>query len=366
MPELPLSPMHLNFSQPLLAWYDQHGRKNLPWQHPRNAYRVWISEIMLQQTQVKTVIPYFNQFLQRFPNIQTLALASEDEVLSHWSGLGYYSRARNLHKTAKIINNEFNQEFPSDLQQLIALPGIGPSTAAAIASLAYNQPTAILDGNVKRVLSRYFLVKGIPKQAATHQQLWKLANECMPKECCAEYTQAIMDLGATCCLNKVPQCSICPLQGSCLAYKQGLVLEYPNKNPKKTIPTKHQQFLLLHRNVNKANPPLIFLEKRPPIGLWGGLWSLPYIDMDTCPTSHVAKTYKMRTSDPQIMLSFKHSFSHFHLKINALSLHTIQIAPNPISEEAGAWFKPDEIIKLGIAKPISIIINHFLNGLTTC
>jgi len=224
-----------NFTRPLLTWFGEHGRKDLPWQHPRSAYRVWISEIMLQQTQVKTVIPYFLRFLARFPDIKTLAQADEDDVLSCWSGLGYYSRARNLHKTALIIAENFKGQFPDDIKELVQLPGIGDSTAAAIASLAYNKPTAILDGNVKRVLSRYFQVRGLSQQSAVKQKLMTIANQCMSHDFCADYTQAIMDLGATCCTVKTPACTRCPLQTTCGAYKNNQVADYPEKKPKKNI-----------------------------------------------------------------------------------------------------------------------------------
>ncbi|WP_019217249.1 A/G-specific adenine glycosylase [Legionella tunisiensis] len=218
------------FSNLLLAWFDLHGRKDLPWQHPRSAYRVWISEIMLQQTQVKTVIPYFNRFIDSFPDVWQLAKASEDQVLAHWSGLGYYSRARNLSQTAKIICEKYAGEFPLALVDLVALPGIGPSTAAAIASQAFNQPTAILDGNVKRVLCRYFLIEGWPEQSAIKQRLWQLANQCMPRQRCADYTQAIMDLGATCCTVRQPNCASCPIQKTCLANIHHKTAFYPQKN----------------------------------------------------------------------------------------------------------------------------------------
>ena len=348
--------IHQEFSGPLLNWYDQHGRKDLPWQHPRNAYRVWVSEIMLQQTQVKTVIPYFTRFISRFPDISTLALASEDEVLAYWSGLGYYSRARNLRRTAEIILTDFNCEFPSELQQLMSLPGIGPSTAAAISSLVFEKPTAILDGNVKRVLSRYFMVDGPLQQITNQQKLWQLASECMPGKRCADYTQAIMDLGATCCTSKNPQCIYCPLQTTCLAKKQNQVSNYPNKKLKKILPTKKQQFLLLHTNNN-----LIYLEKRPPTGLWGGLWCLPSIeDMISCPTTYVHKNYKLQTHNLTELMVMKHSFSHFHLHIKALAME-IKPAPNTVSECNGRWFSHYQIAELGLAKPVSVIINHFFS-----
>ncbi len=228
-----------NFTHPLMAWYNRHGRKNLPWQNPRNPYKVWISEIMLQQTQVKTTIPYFEKFITRFPDIASLAAAELDEVLSHWAGLGYYRRAHHLHQAAKILQKEYLGIFPKDAQQILALPGIGRTTAAAIASLAFDQPLAIMDGNVKRVLSRYFL-------ATTNHQLWDLAQACMATTQCGDYTQAIMDLGALCCTSKNPQCQQCPLHKHCKAYQQNIVQDYPQKKPKKNLPTQQQHFLVLY------------------------------------------------------------------------------------------------------------------------
>lgn len=350
-----MSTPYETFNSLLLNWFDKYGRKDLPWQRPRSAYRVWISEIMLQQTQVKTVIPYFLAFMARFPDIKTLACASEDDVLSHWSGLGYYSRARNLHKSAIIIHNELNGEFPNNLESLLKLPGIGESTAAAIASLAFNKATAILDGNVKRVLSRYFQVSGSPDLAAVKQQLWVLATACMPLTRCADYTQAIMDMGATCCRPKKPDCMTCPMQTTCLAYKNNVVADYPHKKPKKTLPTRKQQFLLLHNQHN-----LIYLEKRPPTGLWGGLWCLPCIEMDVCPSSHIRNTYQLQTDHPQVITKIKHSFSHFHLHILALSMQS-HASGKIVNESQGRWFRADEMVGLGLAKPVSLIIQRFLD-----
>lgn len=341
------------FTLPLLAWFDEHGRKNLPWQHPRSAYRVWISEMMLQQTQVKTVIPYFIAFMTRFPDVKTLALASEDEVLAHWSGLGYYSRARNLHKSAMIIHTELRGEFPNNVEALIQLPGIGPSTAAAIASLAFNKATAILDGNVKRVLSRYFLIAGSPLLKEVEQRLWELACACMPSERCADYTQAIMDMGATCCRSKKPDCQSCPLQTTCLACQHGVVDDYPYKKPKKTLPTKRQKFILLHNQQN-----LIYLEKRPSTGLWGGLWCMPSTEMDACPSAFIYDTYKLQTNNLVELIKIKHSFSHFHLHICALSLQGTT-SGEAVVECPGRWFSAEEISGLGLAKPVSLIIDCF-------
>jgi A/G-specific adenine glycosylase len=341
------------FSIPLLHWFDSHGRKDLPWQHPRTPYRVWVSEIMLQQTQVKTVIPYFNNFLVRFPEIEQLAQAEEDRVLAQWSGLGYYSRARNLHKTAKIICESYQGQFPQSVDELMALPGIGPSTAAAIASQAFNEPTPILDGNVKRVLCRYFLVDGWPEQSAVKQQLWRLAEQCMPKARCADYTQAIMDLGATCCTSKKPDCSNCPLQKTCMAKQSDKVEHYPHKKAKKILPIKKQVFLLLHNADLK-----IYLEKRPPSGIWGGLWCLPSIDPHVDPMEYIANSYSLDCVESKTLLSMRHSFSHFHLELSAVALKTSDNGTR-LAECSGKWFALEELGELGLAKPVSMVINSF-------
>lgn len=344
---------HVQFSTPLLSWYDLHGRKDLPWQSPRAPYRVWISEIMLQQTQVQTVIAYFNRFMERFPTLLGLATASEDEVLCLWSGLGYYSRARNIHKTAKIIAQYHQGIFPEELQTLIDLPGIGPSTAGAILSQAFNQPTAILDGNVKRVLTRFFLIKGYPEQAQIKKKLWELANTCMPKQRCADYTQAIMDLGATCCTSKNPNCLGCPLQAHCLAFKSKEQLLYPTKKIKKAVPILNQQFLVLTNSKDK-----VYLEKRPPTGLWGGLWCLPSLEMEACPLNFIELNYALKGDKPQELIAFKHCFSHFHLNINAISIKT-KVLSSRIAESNGQWFTKDQFKSLGIAKPTFTIMNKY-------
>lgn len=339
------------FTEPLLSWYDTHGRKNLPWQKPRTAYHVWLSEIMLQQTQVKTVIPYFTRFIERFPDVHALALASEDDILALWSGLGYYSRGRNLHKTALKIHTEFQGIFPKDQQALIQLPGIGESTAAAIISQAFNQPSAILDGNVKRVLSRYFLIEGISKQ--TTNTLWQLANQCLSPFRAADYTQAIMDFGATNCTSKQPQCIQCPLQTTCLAHLHDVVQTLPTKKPKKVMPVKHQQFLLMHHHEKR-----IYLEKRPPTGIWGGLWCLPSIDNEENPAHYIETTYQLKPIHINPIMTIKHTFTHFKLYIKAISIET-QPQENASFELPGRWFYLEEIRKLGLAKPVSDIIRQF-------
>ncbi len=343
--------LHVQFSNPLLKWFATHGRKNLPWQLPRSPYRVWLSEIMLQQTQVQTVIPYFERFLHYFPDIHSLAAAAEDQVLFLWSGLGYYSRARNLHQTAKIIVQEYQGKFPEELKLLQALPGIGESTAAAILSQAFNQPTAILDGNVKRVLTRFFMVKGYPEQASVKKILWQLANACMPQKHCADYTQAIMDLGATCCTTKNPDCAHCPLQNHCLAFKHQVQTLYPEKKIKKSVPVQHQQFLVLCNNQGQ-----IYLEKRPPTGIWGGLWCFPALDQGSCPLEFIQQEYHLLGDTPEKLVAFKHCFSHFHLQISALRIQTSNQGEK-LGETKGKWFAREEINTLGLAKPTSKILS---------
>ncbi|MFA5960371.1 MAG: A/G-specific adenine glycosylase [Tatlockia sp.] len=342
-----------SFSAQLLAWFDCFGRKNLPWQHPRSAYRVWISEIMLQQTQVKTVIPYFTRFIETFPDVMHLANASEDAVLALWSGLGYYSRARNLIKTAAILCDKYQGQFPVMLSQLVELPGIGPSTAAAIASQAFNQPTPILDANVKRVLCRHFAIGGYPERAEVKQRLWQLAKECMPENRCADYTQAIMDLGATCCTPRAPACSRCPLEKSCLARQTNSVFAYPEKKEKKILPLRAQHFLLIHNSANQ-----IYLEKRPPQGIWASLWCTPTVELEHNPIKHLQANYPFTLVQADELMQIKHTFSHFHLKIHVLLIQ-VQVKNNCITEPCGKWFHVDEIARLGIARPISDMIQRF-------
>lgn len=339
------------FTPSLLHWYDLYGRKDLPWQHPREPYRVWLSEVMLQQTQVVTVIAYFTRFIEHFPTIETLAMGSEDEVLALWSGLGYYSRARHLHQTAKIIHTQYHGKFPDDLQLLIQLPGIGLSTAAAITSQAFNQPTAILDGNVKRVLSRYFLVGGY--HAETTAKLWKIANQCMSEQRPADYTQAIMDFGAICCTAKKPKCTTCPLQTTCLAKLNNVVADYPTPKPKKNIPTKSQQFILLHDDAHG-----VYLEKRPPHGIWGGLWCTPIIEEEIDLMDYVENRYAVKVIQLKKLMTIKHTFSHFKLNINVFTIETA-INEKMCFEPSGHWFSPNEIINLGLPTPIRDMIKRF-------
>lgn len=306
---------------------------------------------MLQQTQVKTVIPYFQRFMESLPDLNSLAEAEEDVVLSLWSGLGYYSRARNLHRTAKIIMQEFQGEFPKSSQQLENLPGIGRSTAAAILSQAFGLPSAILDGNVKRVLTRYFRISGYPERSDVKNQLWDLANQCMSKTNCADYTQAIMDLGANCCKLRQPNCENCPLQSHCQANSKNEQTLYPEKKPKKIIPLQKQYFIVFSNSQGK-----IYLEKRPPVGLWGGLWCLPVLDIEKCPLEFTTNNYALTVINQSTLCKFIHKFSHFHLDINAIRLN-VEHSNSRLFELPGRWYNLNEFHLLGLATPVSKILS---------
>ncbi|MCL4167499.1 UNVERIFIED_CONTAM: hypothetical protein GTU68_038599, partial [Idotea baltica] len=302
-----------SFSNKVLTWFDDHGRKNLPWQKDINAYRVWVSEIMLQQTQVKTVIPYFEKFMQSFPTVEHLANAEQDEVLKHWSGLGYYARARNMHAAAKMVCDDFAGNFPTDIESIQTLKGIGRSTGAAILSIANNKPEPILDGNVKRVLSRIFAVEGWSGKSDVLKKLWLLAEETTPKTRNADYTQAIMDLGATLCTRSKPRCEDCPLRADCIANADSSQADFPAKKPKKVIPEK-QAIMLLLKNKKQE----IMMLKRPPVGIWGGLWCFPQFDTETDAQQWLTDYSGNDINDGIKQTILSHTFSHFKLHIQPL------------------------------------------------
>jgi A/G-specific adenine glycosylase len=303
------------FAQQLLTWWDEHGRRDLPWQQNPSPYRVWVSEIMLQQTQVSTVERYYDRFIDAFPDIAALAKASQDEVLHHWSGLGYYSRARNLHKAAQQVVDRHAGVLPATLDELIALPGIGRSTAGAILSLACGQRQPILDGNVKRVLARFYCVEGWGGSTANLKTLWELAEQCTPKKRVANYTQAIMDLGATVCARAKPRCEICPLKGRCEAYSAGLVAAIPAPKPRKARPTRSAVLVMAISDSGD-----ILLEKRPPTGIWGGLWSFPEVDsieaIDEWCMSRLGTVPANKRAWPDV----SHSFSHFEFAMTPVAI----------------------------------------------
>lgn len=294
------------FAGRLLTWYDQYGRQDLPWRQNPTPYRVWLAEIMLQQTQVSTVLPYYQRFLQRFPELADLGGAPLQDVLSHWAGLGYYSRARNLHRTAEIILTERYGLFPTTLDELTALPGIGRSTAGAILAIAFGQRASILDGNVKRVLARFGGIAGDPGATAVSRQLWALSDSLTPAARSGDYTQAIMDLGATVCTRSKPLCTYCPLADECTAFQQNSVAQLPGKRAGKAIPTRTCWFLLLRDPAGR-----VYLEQKPAPGLWGGLWCFPeFAAWDDLQLA----AHRLRVSgalEPQP--SGRHTFSHYHL-----------------------------------------------------
>lgn len=344
------------FSDRLLAWFDQHGRKDLPWQKDTTPYRVWVSEIMLQQTQVTTVIPYFERFTARFPDISSLAQAKQDEVLELWTGLGYYARGRNLHKAAQQICEQHDGQFPQTLDEVMALPGIGRSTAGAILSLALGQRHAILDGNVKRVLARHQAIEGWPGSPKIEKQLWQLAEQLTPSERNGAYTQAIMDLGATVCRRSKPLCPICPMNQECLANQQQRQSELPTARPKKTTPTRQTSMLLITSPQQE-----VLLQQRPPTGIWGGLWSFPEIaseqvsEMDIDQWCHTQLRAEKTTLSRWPVL--RHSFSHFHLEIEPIHLE-LASKPNQVADDNHAWLAPSAPAQRGLAAPVKDLLER--------
>ena len=344
----------LSFSGRVLAWYDRHGRHDLPWQLRRTPYRVWIAEVMLQQTQVATVIPYYQRFLQSFPEVGALADAPLDAVLEHWSGLGYYSRARNLHKAASLIDSEHNGVFPGRFEDVVGLPGIGRSTAGAILAQALDQRHAILDGNVKRVLCRYHAVSGWPGKTSVQKQLWAYAEQHTPDRRVADYTQAIMDLGATRCTRTSPSCSECPLQSDCQAYLTDRVSQFPSPRPRKPIPVRTARLLIL----TDTRSGRIMLEKRPPSGIWGGLWSLPEAAVDASIEQVCQQRWGLSVLDNEDCKAFRHTFSHYHLDITPCRVQ-VELNPNSIEDtHETIWCPREEASKRALAAPVARIISQ--------
>lgn len=341
-----------DFAGQLLAWHAKHGRHDLPWQHPRTPYRVWLSEIMLQQTQVQTVIPYFENFLRRFPDLDTLAAAPLEAVMNAWAGLGYYSRARNLHNAAQHCRAHHRGLLPDDFNALLALPGIGRSTAGAILSQAHGARHAIVDGNVKRVLTRCFAIAGDANSTAVNKQLWKLAESLLPTAQMADYSQAIMDLGATLCTSRNPKCRQCPMSRQCLALAKDTVLHYPGRKPAKIVPEREVHVLLLRTASGE-----ILLEQRPSSGIWGGLYSLPEAEnaeQAVVRAGHLITGKKQ----PLALPAFKHSFSHFRLNIQPL-LWDGCAAKTQIGDTIGThWAGPDARAMLGLPAPIQKLLER--------
>ncbi len=335
-----------DFASWILDWHRVHGRKDLPWQHKISPYRVWVSEIMLQQTQVNTVIPYFNRFMAEFPDVQELANATLDKVLGYWSGLGYYARARHMHRAAVIIHTAGT--FPNTLESLCELPGVGRSTAGAILSIAFEKPAAILDGNVKRVLSRFHGVDGWPGNTSISQKLWTLSELNTPRLHVGEYTQGIMDLGATVCKRRQPDCKNCPLQLECYARKYDSTEKIPAPRPKKDKPSKHCYMLFL-----KNNQGDIFLNKRPPVGIWSNLW---------CPPEFASKQeiYEwckpFKISNYEWLATKRHTFSHFHLDYSPVVANVESYSDSVTENNQSLWQNPAKTELVGLPTPITRLL----------
>lgn len=341
---------NMTFSDRLLAWFDDHGRKDLPWQRHASPYRVWVSEVMLQQTQVATVIPYYQRFMEHFPDVMALADAPLDEVLHLWTGLGYYARARNLHRAARVIRDEYRGEFPCDIAAVQTLPGIGRSTAAAVLALASGQRHAILDGNVKRVLTRFHAIDGWPGRTEVEQRLWALAERHTPAQHVANYTQAIMDLGATLCTRASPGCGRCPLSEDCAARRQDRVADFPASKPRKTLPVRDTVMLML-RNASGE----VLLVQRPPEGLWGGLWIFPECPVDEDVGQWCERRLACHISPPEIWSALRHTFSHFHLDITPV--HARMDTASAVMEGANAvWYNLASPPALGLAAPVQRLL----------
>lgn len=338
------------FAQVVLDWYQSYGRKTLPWQLNKTPYQVWLSEVMLQQTQVATVIPYFQRFVAQFPDVRTLAAAPLDEVLHLWTGLGYYARARNLHKAAQTIAAQHGGEFPVTFDEIAALPGIGRSTAGAVLSLALGQHYPILDGNVKRVLARCYTVAGWPGKKEVEKRLWQLSEDVTPAQGVGQFNQAMMDLGAMVCTRSRPKCELCPLSAGCIAYANHSWAQYPGKKPKQTLPEKTAYFLLLQQNEK------VWLEQRPAVGLWGGLFCFPQFsqrnELELWLQQRGLNRHKLHQ-----LTAFRHTFSHFHLDIVPI-WSPISSLSSCMDEGAGLWYNLAQPPAVGLAAPVERLLQQ--------
>lgn len=353
---MPAEPAIDPFATRLLAWFERCGRHDLPWQHPRTPYRVWLSEVMLQQTQVRTVVPYFHRFVDALPDLPALAAASPDTVLALWSGLGYYSRARNLHAAARLCMERHNGALPRDVDALAALPGIGRSTAAAIAAQAWNDRHAILDGNVKRVLARYHAVEGWPGLPAVERVLWShaqahVADPALPGDRLADYTQAQMDLGATICTRSRPACAICPLQADCIARIEGRTDELPTPRPSRELPRREALALVVRDAAGR-----VLLHRRPPTGVWGSLWSLPQFD-DARSRDDWARARLRHDAAGTALPPIEHTFSHYHLTLHPFALRA-RLRSGIADADDIAWIDAESARKLGIPAPVRRLIER--------
>ena len=355
----------MSFSRSVIVWQKRFGRHDLPWQENRDPYRIWVSEVMLQQTQVATVIPYFRTFIAEFPDLEKLANAPLDRVMQLWSGLGYYSRARNLHRCAQEVMNRYGGKFPREAVQLEALPGIGRSTAAAIAALAFGIPGAILDGNVKRVIARHFGIEGYAGDSKVQSKLWAVAQREVPVTGIQAYTQGLMDIGATVCLRSKPNCPVCPVSRSCVALGGGRISELPAAKPRAAVPQRFVLMLLIARG------PEILLLKRPPAGIWGGLWSLPELpleqaefDAQNCGPQTLAQVSSwvagqgLAIESQTLLAGFEHRFTHFRLGILPLQISASSASglSRRVAEPASLWLPAQEVSGAALPKPVKDLL----------
>ncbi|SIT70491.1 A/G-specific DNA-adenine glycosylase [Ectothiorhodosinus mongolicus] len=342
----------MSFADQLLAWFDCHGRHDLPWQVDKTAYRVWVSEVMLQQTQVSTVVAYFQRFMQRFPDVGSLARADTDEVLHYWSGLGYYARARNLHKAAKRIVADYAGEFPKQREQLEALPGIGRSTAAAILAITYGQREAILDGNVKRVLCRQAGIEAWPGETTVLKQLWTLAERLTPSQRVSDYTQAIMDLGATVCTRTKPQCEICPVAQSCAARSQNKQQSLPARRPSRRPSEQVLIWLIVESDQG------ILLERRNNQGIWGGLWGFPEFDQKEQALDWLQSESAHDVELGPIMPVIQHRLTHRLMHIQPIRVRLNNPAFSVMEADQRLWYKGEPQVALGLAAPVTQLLKQ--------
>jgi A/G-specific adenine glycosylase len=338
-----MTPTRSDFSSFLVRWHRQHGRHDLPWQRTRDAYRIWLSEIMLQQTQVSTVIPYYARFLDRFPTIESLAQAPLESVLELWAGLGYYARARNLHRCAQDVACKHGGKFPVAPQSIAELPGIGRSTAAAISVFAFGSRAAILDGNVKRVLARCFGIEGFPGTTKTETELWSLAESLLPEQDIEAYTQGLMDLGATLCTRSKPRCDECPMHAICVARQSGRQAELPVAKPKARLPVREATVLMI------TNGRRVLLERRPPAGIWGGLLALP--ELVSGEIDDFARRHGFRFSASRALPTYRHTFSHFHLNMLPI-VCDVETSTSNVREPGWLWLDMGEIESAAVPTPV--------------
>lgn len=344
----------------MLAWFEQYGRKDLPWQRDPSPYRVWVSEIMLQQTRVAVVLPYFELFLARFPSVADLAAADRDQVLYLWSGLGYYARARNLHRAAGLIVADYGGHFPHDIRRLQDLPGIGRSTAGAILSLALGQRHPILDGNAKRVLARCFAVPGWPGRGPVLRRLWELVEACTPKQEVRAYNQAIMDLGATLCTRHEPGCGRCPLAHGCMARLAGEPMAFPEPKPRTTLPVRDARLLVVRNPAGE-----VLLERRPPTGIWGGLWSLPECGPGQDAADWCRQHLGVLPHRVEVLPARRHTFSHFLLDIRPLQVELQSESEAVADVDRAFWCDPRRPSTVGLAAPIARILREITDTFPT-